>query len=56
MDILVVPAPHYSGKDEEALVTALRDRVGGDLEINVRRVPALTRTRSGKVRNVICTI
>ncbi|QSX76045.1 phenylacetate--CoA ligase family protein [Lysobacter arenosi] len=56
VDVCVVPGPGFSRVDEEALVQALRDRVGSDLEIHVRQVASLTRTRSGKLRNVICTI
>jgi phenylacetate-CoA ligase len=56
VDILVVPTSNFSSIDERALVHTMRDRVGDQLEIAVRQVSSLTRTRNGKVRNVICTI
>lgn len=56
LDIYVVPGAGFGSADEAALVGALLARVGSGMEISVKQVSALTRTRNGKVRSVVCSL
>ena len=49
----LVPTSAYKATTAQGIVKELRKRVGNDMEIDVVLVPALPRSRSGKVRNVV---
>ena len=49
----VVRGPEYSSADEQVLLREAAKRVGQDTRIKVEYVPAIERTRSGKLRFVI---
>lgn len=56
MSIAVVRGTNWSARDEEELVTAVRQRVGDDLEFEIEYVEALERTAREKLRFVISTL
>lgn len=56
IDVKVVRAQDYSDSDERALLTQLKQRIGGDMVVSIRYVDELQRTRSGKLRFVISDI
>lgn len=56
IDILVVPAAGYSEAIESRLSMNARERLGGAVQINVHLVSAISRTRNGKLRGVVCNV
>ena len=54
--ILVVPLPLFADKDEEHLVELARERLGPAMRVMVERVQEIPRTRTGKLRAVVCNV
>jgi len=54
--IRVVPSPKFGGSEEKILLKNASDRVGDGILIRIERTDSLERTRSGKLRNVICNV
>jgi phenylacetate-CoA ligase len=56
VEIRVVPAAEYSDADEKQIIQATRQRLGPEIEICIKRVSILERSRTGKLRFVISRI
>jgi phenylacetate-CoA ligase len=54
--IKVVPSGDFTKAEEEILVASLRERLGAEMNIEVRQVPEIPREPSGKFRWVISTV
>ena len=53
IELRIVKGQSYTDKDEQELLKETRKRVGDDMEIVVRYVDAIERTRAGKLRFVV---
>ena len=56
IEVRVVPGSSYSKRDEMALLSELRKRLGDQIEIRFNLVDAIRRSRSGKFRAVISNL
>ena len=56
IDVLVVRDSNYSNVDEHHLLSEFDYRLGGGLEINIRYVDRIPRSKSGKLRFVVSDI
>lgn len=56
IEIRVVPAAGFKDADEQQIIRATRQRLGAGIEIQVKRVASLERSRTGKLRFVISRI
>jgi phenylacetate-CoA ligase len=54
--ILVVPAPTYTDRTREVLRGNARHRLGDGIELDIRLVDAIPRTRNGKLKGVVCNV
>ena len=54
--MLVVRDSNYSNVDEHHLLSEFDYRLGGGLEINIRYVDRIPRSKSGKLRFVVSDI
>jgi phenylacetate-CoA ligase len=52
--VLVVPAADFGGHTRRALLRNLRERLGRDVALEIRRVDAIPRGANGKFRSVVC--
>ena len=53
IELRIVKGTSYTDKDEQELLKETRKRIGDDMEIVVRYVDAIERTRAGKLRFVV---
>jgi phenylacetate-coenzyme A ligase PaaK-like adenylate-forming protein len=56
VQILLVPADNYQPKHSAQIVQKFRDRVGGELHVEVKLVDSIARTGRGKLKVVVCNI
>jgi phenylacetate-CoA ligase len=54
--ILMVPAPTYTDRTREVLRSNARHRLGNGIELDIRTVDAIPRTRNGKFKGVVCNV
>jgi phenylacetate-CoA ligase len=54
--VLVVPAPDYGEAARRALLGNLRERLGADVALAIRRVDAIPRGANGKFRGVVSIV
>jgi phenylacetate-CoA ligase len=54
--ILVVPAATFNNRTWEALQNKARQRLGGQVALEIRLVDAIPRTANGKFKGVVCNI
>lgn len=54
--ILVVPIGQFEADDRTTLISRARARLGSAMSITVDAVPSIPRTKSGKLRAVVCNV
>jgi phenylacetate-CoA ligase len=54
--ILVVPAATFTNRTREALQNKARQRLGGQVALEIRLVDAIPRTANGKFKGVVCNV
>jgi phenylacetate-CoA ligase len=52
IQVLVAPRLHYNKSSERRLLTAIRDRLGGEIEVDIETVSEIPREANGKFRAV----
>lgn len=56
VEVLLVPGRDYGEGTRRALLANLRERLGGDVALEVRRVDAIPRGANGKFKGVVSTV
>ena len=54
--LVVIDSEIFGSVQEDKLINNTKARVGHKIKVNVKRVDSLLRTRSGKVRQAVCSI
>ena len=54
--IRIVAGPDYSERDEQTLISGMKERLGENVEIIIEKVDALERTKAGKFKWVISKV
>jgi phenylacetate-CoA ligase len=56
LDILLVPSARFNGSVESRLLSNVKERVGESIRINIVIRDHIPRTKSGKLRGVVCNV
>lgn len=54
--LLIVAAPTYTDRTRDVLKSNARHRLGNGIELDIRLVDAIPRTRNGKFKGVVCNV
>ena len=56
LNVMVIPSPLFTDKEKQKLVKNIKSRLGDSIQVEVVITDNLLRSKSGKVRQAICTI
>lgn len=56
LNIMVIPTPLFTDKEKSKFVKKIKDRLGDSMKVEIVVTDNLVRSKSGKVRQAICTI
>ena len=56
IEIRIVPSSSFTGKEKQKFIKNVKSRLGVSMEVEVVLTDNLVRSKSGKVRQAICTI
>lgn len=56
VSLLIVPSATFNDRTRQALQNNARQRLGGEVAVEIRLVDAIARTRNGKFKSVVCNV
>jgi phenylacetate-CoA ligase len=56
VSLLIVPCATFNDRTREALQNNARERLGGEVAVEIRLVDAIPRTKNGKFKGVVCNV
>jgi phenylacetate-CoA ligase len=56
VSLLIVPSATFNDRTRQALQNNARERLGGEVAVEIRLVDAIARTKNGKFKSVVCNV
>jgi phenylacetate-CoA ligase len=54
--LLIVPSPTFNNRNRDTLESNTRERLGEEINFEIRLVDAIARTKNGKFKGVVCNV